>query len=844
MADAGDNDSPLDPQPSVKRRSGKRTARACDECRMRKAKCDGLTPCESCTNADRYCTYNLSAGRSTGSGTRIRILEDRLRRARAYLQEAQKRTPSLQNVNFDVLLEPTEVDDASAPNTASQKSESDSQSAELESMMDAYGQLGMDVGGKMERNFFGAASGLAWIQRANRYLTEFHAGQDADVQPEQSDPAAIQLFDAPLPRQVCPDDNTSVHELLPPREVAESMLRIIFTQVYPLFHFLDEGYFSESMDEIYRKHPFEYDETDQQFLTLFLLVIGLGYLFSRTEHDKIGCRKALAEAMRHFVVGRSMLDIAHMRTLRSLQSVVCMVLFLISTARVASGHAFVGVACAAAMRQGLHHRSTHESSLPAKERRVRRRVFWAVMNLDMYVSGVLGLPPFIDLNAADPAIDLTIGVALKSFKSGRAPADLEELALAASARYIELMRISSKARQALFPKPLDPPDSETRRGTISISSARLHEVEDKFRQWTVSSRDILGFPSDSAGAISIKYELQAAYYFSQLVFYRAFIHYLSPEHNGMETTSRQMNYARMCLKMASKTINLSVEHQKLGLLCPASWPALYAVFISVVCLVFSFALDSKGTDAGRTREEIEIGIRLLACTACTTDTGSVRCLEILRRLIEKVRGRVDLDVDAITASTDACCRMKLESARSTSLERKEDSSHDGSIKAESQRHSSQTLTDTAVGGSGTDDGPMYGVSHSTTSPTGAYNSSIHSNDNSQELSNLSFGEYNHNLLQPQSYDAHYPEEMLNMFYTSQLTWPDSGYLGHTGGDSGPSSSIERQHAGLGHDGDGDRDGKQDGATSVAASTGSGLSAEEIAHFMHINPGDHPFPFGG
>lgn len=36
-----------------KRGSAKRTARACDECRLRKSKCDGLNPCEACQTTDR-----------------------------------------------------------------------------------------------------------------------------------------------------------------------------------------------------------------------------------------------------------------------------------------------------------------------------------------------------------------------------------------------------------------------------------------------------------------------------------------------------------------------------------------------------------------------------------------------------------------------------------------------------------------------------------------------------------------------------------------------------------------------------------------------------------------------
>lgn len=493
MGDLKNDDTGESSKQHSNRQGGKRTARACDECRMRKAKCDGLNPCESCQSTDRYCTYNLSYGKSAGSGTRIRILEDRLRRARAYLQEAQRRTPSLRDVDFDALLKPSEPDDASMADSMLSQLESDDESHQLESMMGAYGRFSTETSGRMERDFYGAGSGLAWIHRANRDLSDFHAGQTAEVSPEPNDCATIQLFDTPLPKQSPLSDEKSVHQLLPVREIANSLLNIIFTQVYPLFHFLEEDYFNDSMDQIYTKQPYNYDDSDQHFLTLFHFVIALGQLLSRAEHGKLGCRDAISQATRHFVVGRSMLDIAHLRTLRSLQAVVCVVLFLISTARVASGHTFVGVACAAAMRQGLHHRSTHETYLPAKERKVRRRVFWAVMSLDMYVSGVLGLPSFIDLDAADPAIDLTIGTAFRSLKSGRGLADFGELNLIASAKHIELMRIMSVARQTLFPKPLDPPDSEVQRSTISVSSAKLEEIENRFRHWVSSLREILAF---------------------------------------------------------------------------------------------------------------------------------------------------------------------------------------------------------------------------------------------------------------------------------------------------------------------------------------------------------------
>jgi len=204
--------------------------------------------------------------------------------------------------------------------------------------------------------------------------------------------------------------------------------------------------------------------------------------------------------MRHFVAARTMLDIAHLRTIVSLQSVIALILFLISTARMGSAYSFLGAACASAMRQGLHYRSAHEISIPDIERRVRRRLFWSIMNLDMYVSNILGLPPFMDLTAVDPAIDATIEYALREAQENESLLIDNRLALEASAKHIELMRIMFKAQMTLFPRPTDPPNAQKKNGTISVSLAKMQEVENQFREWAQSLTDILSNSSDTVEA--------------------------------------------------------------------------------------------------------------------------------------------------------------------------------------------------------------------------------------------------------------------------------------------------------------------------------------------------------
>lgn len=77
--------------------------------------------------------------------------------------------------------------------------------------------------------------------------------------------------------------------------------------------------------------------------------------------------------------------------------------------------------------------------------------------------------------------------------------------------------------------------------------------------------------------------------------------------------------------------------------------------------MFEYATRKEGTEDEKVRKDIEDGIRLLASTACTTDTGSVRCLEILRRLLKRVSYAVDIDLDELYSATKPCCTIDFSS---------------------------------------------------------------------------------------------------------------------------------------------------------------------------------------
>lgn len=201
----------------------------------------------------------------------------------------------MSNINFDALL--GSMDEYAHSQTKGQDgSDNEDDQGCLDSMMDSYGQMTINSSGGRERDFYGAASGLAWIRRARDYFQDAASvGSDESEEGEANHSATVQLFDAPLPPKQTLSTDGPIVQLLPPRETASRLVQVVFAQVYPLFHFIHENDFQASTDKIYSLDPSEYNEAEQAFLPLFNLVIGLGYLFSRDEHDKYGCRQAVAQ---------------------------------------------------------------------------------------------------------------------------------------------------------------------------------------------------------------------------------------------------------------------------------------------------------------------------------------------------------------------------------------------------------------------------------------------------------------------------------------------------------------------------------------------------------------------
>jgi hypothetical protein len=131
----------------AKKRRFSRVSRACVECRIRKVRCNAQQPCEPCEDFNRRCVYSSTKAQRTGGAPRTKILEDRLRRARALIAQLQAENPSVRhraeiNAIFDTPPgSPDSASEASQHAEEPQTYDADALAGDLENMMDGQGRF-------------------------------------------------------------------------------------------------------------------------------------------------------------------------------------------------------------------------------------------------------------------------------------------------------------------------------------------------------------------------------------------------------------------------------------------------------------------------------------------------------------------------------------------------------------------------------------------------------------------------------------------------------------------------------------------------------------------------------
>ncbi|KAI0386518.1 hypothetical protein F5Y04DRAFT_124020 [Hypomontagnella monticulosa] len=616
-------------RPLWKKRPHRRSPHACDECRLRKRACDAADPCGPCRNSDLNCTYQFRRPIPPPT-SRIRDLQEHLRLARSWLKEVQDKVPEVPGLDIDNCLRTLDFtlpEAESPPHSSLASHENGTKPAALRNMLAGCDRL--VNAGPGATCFYGAYSELSFILRT---LELFE--QQPIVSPDQRLQIISNLFDLRYP----PQDNSSLGSVASnvSTDTVMTLLDVVFSKNHPMLSFLPEQRIKDIASSLTGPQPLA---TSDQSKSLLHMTLALGYLFDSPSHRRDGCREALNRGTAQFHIGMAALRPTEANDLTSLQAVLCAIIFLMSTSRIASAHSLIGTACSLALRLGLHSAAGNACVISAEEHQIRIRLLATAMRLDLFMSLILDLPPFLH---PDPTLLSYVSQLASEFEAE------SDFRTAAALRQVSLLAIPLSKRTHGFIRSSGCGIPE------SVSIKRFEEVRNEFQHWQMDASSLLAYLGSSKEHKMIKHDLEMTYNFGHIILFRPLLHYLRIMADGGSISVTESYHALACIRIASATIVRSHEMMSQGLFLTGIWPSVYTIFLSVMCLIFLIAAHRGTSRPSRAWQRAAVGIRIIAAFKCVEDC-STGCLEVLKMVTKELSHTVYFDFDEIEASVIGNC---------------------------------------------------------------------------------------------------------------------------------------------------------------------------------------------
>ncbi|KAF7716872.1 Activator of stress genes 1 [Penicillium ucsense] len=598
-----DNGVTSQPLPLQKRR---RVGRACDECRRKKIKCDGKQPCTHCTVYSYECSYDQPSNRRRNPAPQyVEALEARMQKAEALLRTVLPDV-NLDDPNLDVNAPeisspihqrgkkqaPAAVGDASQPQggTADNAPEAGDDSL-LETMVGNTGCLDRDDQGHWD--YHGQTSGIIFVRRLRKQLGALEAPVPRKVSAMLESPRSVSVSDSPQDAALPP-----THDL-PPKPIAIRLCRNALDDGCALMRFVIEHRFFASLDRIYDTPPEQFGNEENSFLPLLYIVMAVGCLFSDDGAgtlDLAGYEGAIGQGFQFFKAGRQLLDITDCRDLTALQAICFMVLFLQSSAKLSTCYSYIGIALRSALRLGLHR--TVAADFNPMERELRKRIFWVIRKMDVYVSTMLGLPMMLNDDDIDQEYPLDVdGEFITPEGILQMPTDYTPLMAGCNA-HTRLCNVVLKVVKYIYPvKNVGRKSKSDQR--YMVSHSKIREIERDLQNWMEELPPALRPGTEVSPQLErVRQMLRIGYAHVQMVMYRPFLHYVSGGSQARGVDKRSYACAAACVSVSRNIVHITTGMHKRGLLNGSFWFTMYTTYFAILSLVF-FVIENPDSPTAK-----------------------------------------------------------------------------------------------------------------------------------------------------------------------------------------------------------------------------------------------------
>lgn len=478
----------------------------------------------------------------------------------------------------------------------------------------------------------------------NEYLAETHGQPQLDSRDHTASDSPLTCAESVagllLPQSVDGSIESrygrEIKIILPPKHTALKLVETVWGSACVLFRFYHRPSFLKDFDSLYEMDPEEYTDKQNKVLPLVYSVMAVGVLFS-TDKRKGNNTIDSTEGYKYFVAARKLIDITDAKDIYAIQTIVMLIIFLQCSARLSTCYSYIGVGLRSALREGLHRKLNHRFNLIELE--VRKRIFWTIRKMDIYVNSMLGLPRSIaeeDFDQ-DMPIELDDENITETEYLPQEPGKISSAAIANA--HTRLITILSHIIANIYPIKLNKGKHTSNANIFHTAHFKVSAMENELREWLISLPDEL---KPRANRDDRYYKanrlLHMAFCYVQIVLYRPFIHYCSPRYQSSAFNNKAKACAENCLKVARTVVYLAEELLNKEMLDGPYWFSVYSLFFSVACLVYYVHENGATKRSLDIKRDAEIGRDVLN-TLKDTSSASIRTHTILNNLFEQLNRR-------------------------------------------------------------------------------------------------------------------------------------------------------------------------------------------------------------
>ncbi|OBA19944.1 hypothetical protein METBIDRAFT_27976, partial [Metschnikowia bicuspidata var. bicuspidata NRRL YB-4993] len=647
----------------------RRVTRACDYCRLKKVKCDGRQPCIHCTVYSFNCSYDRPNTRNRKGYTP----RPSVPQSTALLQLiAINKQPSASTVNENLIL---------------------SQNI-LNSLFPAVGFNFLDDT-PQEFDFKKFQRIISQLQVKNLSNLNVYEISDMYLREPGVSPSPVPHYGSQ--QSTTPDELicAEIRILLPPKEAALQLIYTTWNKACVLFRFYHRPSLLQEVDLLYSLDVLQYTDRQQKFLPFMYSLLACGSLFSKSSDRKVNNESLEDEGFKYFLEARKLIDITNVSDIPSIQTIVMMIIYLQCSARLSTCYSYIGIALRSALKEGLHRNLEvfhSRRKLDPIEIDTRKRLFYTIYKMDIYINSLLGLPGSIYEDEFDQEFPLELDDELITREAFIVEKQNGRLSSSACANHhTKLTMLLSRIVKELYPIKVKP-KAGAQQPLPNIHDT-VTKLEFDLKNWMANlplelrPTDPSNFTGDSHIPDRFKlanYYLHVAFLNCQISLYRPFIHYISNGNQSKNADPRSLIRGRNCIKVARLVVKLANKMIDQNLLVGTYWFSMYTIFFSIACLAYYFHFANynnldKNLDgvnyAGvyfdddlnidMIRNDIEIGKKVLD-NMKSMSHSSERIYNILNKLFEQLNRKTatssmksDGSVPNFDTSNDAMVQMSI-----------------------------------------------------------------------------------------------------------------------------------------------------------------------------------------